>query len=96
MSLSAPDGPKTPSSNQVSIPVVTANRINTPEVADDVIREGCADMVSMARPLLAGRQLYSRTARGVVWVRIHRSWRMRFQTKLQLKKTRRAHTFPSP
>ncbi|MEE4347229.1 MAG: NADPH-dependent 2,4-dienoyl-CoA reductase [Paracoccaceae bacterium] len=38
---------------QVSIPVITSNRINTPAVAEDVLATGCADMVSMARPLLA-------------------------------------------
>ncbi|MDE2400991.1 MAG: NADPH-dependent 2,4-dienoyl-CoA reductase [Burkholderiales bacterium] len=38
---------------QVKIPLVTTNRINTPEVAEQVLAEGCADMVSMARPLLA-------------------------------------------
>jgi 2,4-dienoyl-CoA reductase (NADPH2) len=38
---------------KVSIPVVTSNRINTPEVAEEVLETGCADMVSMARPLLA-------------------------------------------
>ena len=37
----------------VGIPVVTSNRINTPEVAEDVLATGCADRVSMARPLLA-------------------------------------------
>ena len=37
----------------VSIPVITSNRINTPEVGEAVIAEGCADMVSMARPMLA-------------------------------------------
>ena len=38
---------------QVSIPVITSNRINMPDVAEDVLAEGCADMVSMARPFLA-------------------------------------------
>ena len=38
---------------QVGIPVITSNRINTPEVAEAVLAEGCADMVSMARPFLA-------------------------------------------
>jgi 2,4-dienoyl-CoA reductase (NADPH2) len=33
--------------------VVTSNRINAPEVAEEVLRRGDADMVSMARPLLA-------------------------------------------
>ncbi|MGB7242712.1 MAG: NADPH-dependent 2,4-dienoyl-CoA reductase [Sulfitobacter sp.] len=38
---------------KVGIPVITSNRINTPQVAEDVLAEGCADMVSMARPMLA-------------------------------------------
>ncbi len=38
---------------QVSIPLITSNRINTPEIAELVLAEGCADMVSMARPFLA-------------------------------------------
>jgi 2,4-dienoyl-CoA reductase (NADPH2) len=38
---------------EVSIPLVTTNRINTPEVAEKVLADGDADMVSMARPLLA-------------------------------------------
>lgn len=37
----------------VKIPLITSNRINTPEVAEKVLEEGCADMVSMARPFLA-------------------------------------------
>ncbi|SDI86249.1 NADPH-dependent 2,4-dienoyl-CoA reductase [Lutimaribacter saemankumensis] len=37
----------------VSIPVITSNRINTPDVAEQVLADGCADMVSMARPMLA-------------------------------------------
>ena len=37
----------------VSIPVITSNRINTPAVAEDVLAQGCADIVSMARPFLA-------------------------------------------
>jgi len=38
---------------QLPVPVVTSNRINTPEVAEEVLQRGDADMVSMARPLLA-------------------------------------------
>ncbi len=38
---------------EVSIPLVATNRINTPEVAEKVLADGCADMVSMARPFLA-------------------------------------------
>lgn len=37
----------------LSIPVITSNRINTPEVAEQVLARGDADMVSMARPFLA-------------------------------------------
>ncbi|MEU4586205.1 NADPH-dependent 2,4-dienoyl-CoA reductase [Kitasatospora aureofaciens] len=38
---------------KVGIPLVTTNRINTPEVAEQLLAEGNADLVSMARPLLA-------------------------------------------
>lgn len=38
---------------EVSIPVITSNRINTPEMANQFIAAGVADMVSMARPFLA-------------------------------------------
>jgi 2,4-dienoyl-CoA reductase (NADPH2) len=38
---------------QVGVPVITSNRINMPEVAEAVLASGDADMVSMARPLLA-------------------------------------------
>ncbi len=38
---------------EVRIPLITTNRINMPEVAEAVLAEGCADMVSMARPFLA-------------------------------------------
>lgn len=38
---------------EVNIPVVTSNRINTPEKAEEVLANGDADMVSMARPFLA-------------------------------------------
>lgn len=37
----------------VSIPLITSNRINTPEMAEHVLAAGHADMISMARPLLA-------------------------------------------
>ncbi|MEO0991724.1 MAG: NADPH-dependent 2,4-dienoyl-CoA reductase, partial [Pseudomonadota bacterium] len=49
---------------QVGIPVITSNRINTPEVAEDVLAEGCADMVSMARPFLADADFVAKAARG--------------------------------
>ncbi|SFI31921.1 2,4-dienoyl-CoA reductase (NADPH2) [Collimonas sp. OK307] len=38
---------------ELNIPLITANRINTPEVAEAVLERGDADMISMARPLLA-------------------------------------------
>jgi 2,4-dienoyl-CoA reductase (NADPH2) len=38
---------------EVKIPLITTNRINMPEVAEQLLAEGYADMVSMARPLLA-------------------------------------------
>ncbi len=38
---------------EVSIPLITTNRINMPDVAEHIIASGEADMVSMARPLLA-------------------------------------------
>jgi len=37
----------------ITTPLITSNRINTPEVAEDVLADGAADMVSMARPFLA-------------------------------------------
>ncbi|MDZ4752226.1 MAG: FAD-dependent oxidoreductase [Flavobacteriales bacterium] len=38
---------------KVRIPLITTNRINTPELAEKILQEGCADMISMARPFLA-------------------------------------------
>jgi 2,4-dienoyl-CoA reductase (NADPH2) len=38
---------------EVKIPLITSNRINTPEVANQLLEEGVADMISMARPFLA-------------------------------------------
>ncbi|HCZ13992.1 MAG TPA: NADPH-dependent 2,4-dienoyl-CoA reductase [Accumulibacter sp.] len=46
----------------VSIPLITTNRINTPEVAEDVLAAGCADMVSMARPFLADADFVNKAA----------------------------------
>ncbi len=37
----------------ISLPIVASNRINTPEVAENILENNWADMVSMARPLLA-------------------------------------------
>jgi 2,4-dienoyl-CoA reductase (NADPH2) len=49
---------------EVSIPLVTTNRINDPEVANAIIAEGQADMVSMARPLLADPYFVTKAAAG--------------------------------
>ncbi|MFN3936349.1 MAG: FAD-dependent oxidoreductase [Gemmobacter sp.] len=49
---------------KVGIPVITSNRINTPEVAEAVLAEGCADMVSMARPFLADADFVAKAASG--------------------------------
>ncbi|MDJ0357258.1 NADPH-dependent 2,4-dienoyl-CoA reductase [Paenarthrobacter sp. PH39-S1] len=48
----------------VSIPLVTTNRINTPEVAEELLANGFADMVSMARPLLADPAFVLKASRG--------------------------------
>lgn len=50
--------------SQVSVPLVTSNRINTPEVAERLLADGMADMVSMARPLLADPQFVAKAAAG--------------------------------
>ena len=49
---------------EVSIPVITSNRINTPEVAEGILAEGLADMVSMARPFLADPDFVAKAASG--------------------------------
>ncbi|MBM9593206.1 NADPH-dependent 2,4-dienoyl-CoA reductase [Roseitranquillus sediminis] len=49
---------------EVAVPVVTSNRINTPEVAERVLAEGCADMVSMARPFLTDADFVRKAAEG--------------------------------
>ena len=50
--------------NEISIPVITSNRINTPELANQLIESGVADMVSMARPYLADPQFVEKAKRG--------------------------------
>lgn len=48
----------------VGVPVVTSNRINTPDVAEDLLAGGAADMVSMARPFLADPDFVAKATRG--------------------------------
>ncbi len=50
---------------QVAIPLITSNRINSPDVAEAVLADGCADMVSMARPFLADPDLVAKAKAGV-------------------------------
>ena len=45
---------------EVSVPLVTTNRINMPDIAEKVLAEGDADMVSMARPFLADADLVAK------------------------------------
>ncbi|MGH1576676.1 FAD-dependent oxidoreductase [Planktotalea sp.] len=49
---------------KVGIPIITSNRINTPEVAEEVIAGGSADMVSMARPFLADADFVQKSMDG--------------------------------
>ncbi len=49
---------------KVGIPLITSNRINTPQVAEDVLADGCADMVSLARPMLADPDFVAKAAAG--------------------------------
>ncbi|PKA14134.1 NADPH-dependent 2,4-dienoyl-CoA reductase [Leptospira meyeri] len=49
---------------QVNIPLVTSNRINTPEIAESVLAAGDADLVSMARPFLADSFFVNKAAAG--------------------------------
>ena len=49
---------------ELSIPVITSNRINTPEVAEQVLQRNDADMVSMARPFLADPAFMNKSKQG--------------------------------
>ncbi|MCV9385159.1 NADPH-dependent 2,4-dienoyl-CoA reductase [Reichenbachiella ulvae] len=49
---------------EVQIPLVTTNRINMPQVAEDILANGDADMVSMARPFLADAELMAKSLEG--------------------------------
>jgi 2,4-dienoyl-CoA reductase (NADPH2) len=48
----------------VDIPVVASNRINTPDLAEDILASGDADLVSMARPMLADPFFVRKAAEG--------------------------------
>ncbi|MDT0200363.1 NADPH-dependent 2,4-dienoyl-CoA reductase [Nocardioides sp. AE5] len=49
---------------EVSIPVCASNRINTPELAEEILASGEADLVSMARPFLADPEIVNKAASG--------------------------------
>jgi len=49
---------------ELKIPTITSNRINMPDVAEVVLERGDADIVSMARPMLADSQLVNKAAQG--------------------------------
>ena len=49
---------------EVNIPLITTNRINMPEVAEQILADGHADMVSMARPFLADPELVIKAEQG--------------------------------
>ncbi|WP_439110137.1 FAD-dependent oxidoreductase [Lentibacter sp.] len=49
---------------KVGIPLITSNRINMPEVAEAVLADGCADLVSMARPFLADPNFVKKAEEG--------------------------------
>ncbi|WP_037607172.1 NADPH-dependent 2,4-dienoyl-CoA reductase [Streptacidiphilus rugosus] len=49
---------------EVSVPLVTSNRINTPELAEELLAAGTADLVSLARPLLADPDFVAKAAAG--------------------------------
>jgi len=49
---------------EVTIPLVTSNRINLPSTAEEILAEGSADMVSMARPLLADAEFVRKAREG--------------------------------
>ncbi|MCH7831030.1 MAG: NADPH-dependent 2,4-dienoyl-CoA reductase [Proteobacteria bacterium] len=49
---------------EVKIPLVTSNRINLPSTAEQILADGCGDMVSMARPLLADPEFVRKARAG--------------------------------
>ena len=49
---------------KLKIPLITTNRINTPELAEQILEDGFADMVSMARPFLADPDFVAKAAEG--------------------------------
>lgn len=49
---------------EISIPLITSNRINTPEIAEEILAQGDADLISMARPFLADPEFMNKAQAG--------------------------------
>jgi 2,4-dienoyl-CoA reductase (NADPH2) len=49
---------------EVGVPVIASNRINTPDMAEEILASGAADLVSMARPFLADPDFVAKAAEG--------------------------------
>ncbi len=49
---------------EVDIPLITSNRINLPSTAEQILADGCADMVSLARPMLADPEFVRKAREG--------------------------------
>lgn len=45
----------------VNVPIVASNRINSPQIAEQILAEGCSDLVSLARPFLADAEFVNKT-----------------------------------
>ena len=54
---------------EVDIPIIAVGKINTPELADRVIREKCADFVAMTRALIADPYLPEKAKAGMIFVK---------------------------
>ena len=50
--------------SEVTIPLITSNRINLPATAEQILADGCADMVSLARPMLADAEFVKKAREG--------------------------------
>ena len=49
---------------EVSIPIIASNRINSPEIAEAILKENCSDLVSLARPFLADQNFAIKAFQG--------------------------------
>ncbi len=50
--------------NEISVPLIATNRINTPSIAENIIKNSKADLISMARPFLADPEFVNKAAAG--------------------------------